>query len=641
MNILDLLKQDGFKPQKESTNYSSPCPGCGGVDRFVVWPDQGQGGRYWCRHCQKSGDAITYVMEFQGMSYPEACEFLGRELKSSYNRFKQRNIPTDYPWNPKPPESPPPEIWQKRVTTFIQDTSEILLSEDGTEIRRWLEKRGLSVETMKNSQLGLNPNDSFPLYSLWGLPKELNNQRREKKLYLPQGLVIPHMVDGKPHKLRIRRFSADTANKYQVVQGSNSNPMVLGQGESIIIVESELDAFLINQFAGDLVKSVALGSVAIKPDSELTATLHGAKIILISLDNDEAGGKAMWGWWQRYFPNSRRWPVLMGKDPSEGFQQGLDIRNWIIAGLPYLVERYVSAGQTISTDEDFKFADPASHIYSGQCYPDINYRLITDTHSLIEAVESLENHPSIAVDIKTTGKDVFICETRLIQLAAENKPVFIFDLQKFSQDDLRPLKKLFSKNSQRIFHDAKINLKFFRKMKIDLHGEIFDTMLSEQLLTAGLENQSPELYGLAKKYLSMAIPKKLQKIEYTDQLTSDQLECAARDTFILLEIHKKLNVELEKENLWNAAQLEFDCLPAVVEMELNGMKFDESKLLALHQELIEEKDYLEKYLSEELGQINFNSPEQVLLAFHSKGINLPNTKNEYLIGIFSKVSPTA
>ncbi len=35
-----------------------------------------------------------------------------------------------------------------------------------------------------------------------------------------------------------------------------------------------------------------------------------------------------------YFKYAKRWPVIKGKDPCEAFQSGLDIRSWIIAGLP-------------------------------------------------------------------------------------------------------------------------------------------------------------------------------------------------------------------------------------------------------------------------------------------------------------------
>ncbi|MEY4631059.1 MAG: Zinc-binding domain of primase-helicase, partial [Pseudomonadota bacterium] len=34
--------------QKSRTEYAGPCPWCGGKDRFIVWPAQGNGGRFYC-----------------------------------------------------------------------------------------------------------------------------------------------------------------------------------------------------------------------------------------------------------------------------------------------------------------------------------------------------------------------------------------------------------------------------------------------------------------------------------------------------------------------------------------------------------------------------------------------------------------
>lgn len=88
VHILDLLA-DLFKiyPKKVSSadggKYHSPCPGCGGKDRFIVWTDQNDGmGGYWCNQCsQKDGkpkDNVQFLVEFKGMEYPEAFAYVGR-----------------------------------------------------------------------------------------------------------------------------------------------------------------------------------------------------------------------------------------------------------------------------------------------------------------------------------------------------------------------------------------------------------------------------------------------------------------------------------------------------------------------------------------------------------------------------------
>jgi len=78
---------------------------------------------------------------------------------------------------------------------------------------------------------------------------------------------------------------------------------------------------------------VGLGSAALKPDTGLHERLMAAKIILVSLDNDEAGMKAV-GFWRRY-AGFKRWPVIRGKDICEQWLAGIAVDQWVKAGLIY------------------------------------------------------------------------------------------------------------------------------------------------------------------------------------------------------------------------------------------------------------------------------------------------------------------
>jgi DNA primase len=78
MNLLDLIGADGGTLKKQATTgggeYAGACFWCGGNDRFRVWV---KSGRYWCRGCGKAGDEIQYLRERRGLSFLEACEYLG------------------------------------------------------------------------------------------------------------------------------------------------------------------------------------------------------------------------------------------------------------------------------------------------------------------------------------------------------------------------------------------------------------------------------------------------------------------------------------------------------------------------------------------------------------------------------------
>ncbi len=84
-----------------------------------------------------------------------------------------------------------------------------------------------------------------------------------------------------------------------------------------IIVESELDAVLLEQEAGDFITTIALGSAQARPDVNTNVILKQADIVLVALDADLAGAKQAWHWWAENYPNSKRWPPVNGKDPGD------------------------------------------------------------------------------------------------------------------------------------------------------------------------------------------------------------------------------------------------------------------------------------------------------------------------------------
>jgi hypothetical protein len=169
----------------------------------------------------------------------------------------------------------------------------------------------------------------------WGFAPEKNDQGNAKKLWTPAGLVIPLIEGGQVIRLRIRRPEPDDGARYvTVTQSDAKKPMAWGiEKKHYVIVESELDGLLIWQEVADLVGVIALGNAQTRPDMATHEALEHASVILIALDTDTAGAKEAWQWWAKQYQQARRWPVINGKDPSEAFKNGLDIRTWTLAGL--------------------------------------------------------------------------------------------------------------------------------------------------------------------------------------------------------------------------------------------------------------------------------------------------------------------
>ena len=329
VSLLDLLNEDGIRTRRLGKTYRARCPFHNGKTHTSLLIDPGND-VYHCFGCEKHGDAIQWLRDMRGLTFLQACAQLGidpatrqRDQSSKpmrEERFKPREI------------TPPPEVWQKKARTFLDMARENL--QKNPVALAWLWGRGLKDDTIKGAGLGWNFTDIYEKRESWGLEPVIGKNGKAKKLWFPRGLVIPLIEKDRVLRLRIRRAKGEL--RYYIVPGSDTKPMVFNSDlESFVTVESELDGLLISQEAGDLIGTIALGSVTMRPDEDTDRPLKEAGLILNCLDFDRAGAEASWGFWsETYGAKVKRWPVPVGKDPSEAFQKGLNIRAWIEAGLP-------------------------------------------------------------------------------------------------------------------------------------------------------------------------------------------------------------------------------------------------------------------------------------------------------------------
>ena len=343
MNILDLLQADGFPTKRVASTHGGewhgPCPFCGGKDRFLLWPEQGEGGRFRCRQCSVGGDLIQYLRDVRKMNFREACKYIGKEIGSFGPSLIGRRK-TRPNWTPRE-TAPPTDVWQVRARRLVEASEHDLFLPYpfAQKMLGWLkEGRGLSEETIKKYRLGLIYIDRWDSHERWGLDPVLKEDGSPKKIWMPRGLTIPLCQDGNIFRIRIRRPKIDLKSegdpRYYLLRGSDTRAMVLGQNQdTLVVVESELDAILLFQEAGDLIGVISLGNAQARPDVKAMESLGHSKLILVALDGDDAGAKEAWGWWLNHFPQARRWPPIEGKDPGDMVVAGIDLRVWIKAGV--------------------------------------------------------------------------------------------------------------------------------------------------------------------------------------------------------------------------------------------------------------------------------------------------------------------
>ncbi len=226
---------------------------------------------------------------------------------------------------------------------------EQLWSPAGEKAREYLKCRGLTERTIKKARLGWNPKDVWRKRTDWGLPvieAKHTGGFPKRKMIIPAGLTITHFINSEVIRVRVRRLEENADPKYHMLAGGDSRAMILGNGPVFIVFESELDAILIDQEAGDFVNSVALGSAQTRPDKETALILQKAKNLLLALDSDGAGAVECWKWWMRHFKNAQHWPISSkyGKYPSDAWKNGLNLRLWVTAGI---VNKGISKSQVL------------------------------------------------------------------------------------------------------------------------------------------------------------------------------------------------------------------------------------------------------------------------------------------------------
>ena len=231
----------------------------------------------------------------------------------------------------------PPDLWQEKAGNFAAWAHDQLLTSE-VAMHHML-SRGIKKKAIETWRLGFNDMDRSTLLKSWGLPLDM----KRHNLWLPAGLVIPLCRRDKVFRLRIRRPQGNP--KYFMVKGSCArlSMAVRCDHQVVVVVESELDAILLDQELGEATGILALGSSSAKPDSDIARQLKKAALILLALDYDDAGKKAS-AWWQANYSHSKPWPVPAGKDPGEAFaEHRIDIKEWFMLGLPPALCRTIAS----------------------------------------------------------------------------------------------------------------------------------------------------------------------------------------------------------------------------------------------------------------------------------------------------------
>jgi DNA polymerase-1 len=276
---------------------------------------------------------------------------------------------------------------------------------------------------------------------------------------------------------------------------------------------------------------------------------------------------------------------------------------------------------------------------------EVYFQHIRDAEGLSKACDELKNSTFIGFDTETTELDPYKGDLRLVQLSSGGS-TYVIDLLPFAAKgpldrlpDLAPLRDLLgSAEHIKIAHNAKFDAKWVRHhLGAELNG-VFDSYLASQLISAGDQDRRHGLADVAQYFIGEELDKSEQVSDWSAaELMPSQIEYAARDAAIMVPLREKLQERLDADELSGVAQLEFECVVPIAQMELNGFYLDEPRwreqLDKVRIAQSRAADELQDMLSAGVAQaslfgraeINLDSQAQVTDALLNLGVPVPAT----------------
>ena len=276
---------------------------------------------------------------------------------------------------------------------------------------------------------------------------------------------------------------------------------------------------------------------------------------------------------------------------------------------------------------------------------EVYFQVVRDAEGLQKAVSELANADFLGFDTETTELDPYRGDLRLVQLS-DGKNTQVIDLKPFREKgdtrtmpELAPLRELLSNGRQtKIAHNAKFDSKWVRHhLGAELNG-VFDTYLASQLIAAGDQDRRHSLADVAQFFISAELDKSQQISDWgANELSQSQIEYAARDAAVLVPLQEQVAARLKTDDLERVANLEFECVVPIAEMELNGFYLDEPRwreqLGRVKIAQAKAADELQDLLSAGVAQaslfgrseINLDSQQQVTDALLNLGVPVPRT----------------
>ena len=286
--------------------------------------------------------------------------------------------------------------------------------------------------------------------------------------------------------------------------------------------------------------------------------------------------------------------------------------------------------------------------------------LVTDAEEFRRLLAATEGAPVAGLDTETTGLDPHTDRVRTVQIAT-GEAAWVVDT--WAMHDVAPLREWLAARARAGLRTVAHNVKFDLSMLRAVLGgaplaevAVSDPMLWSQLLACGLPVDGGHgLAAVAKRWLGIDLPKDEQKGDWTGPLRPEQGAYAARDAWTMVPLSDAMwhgahgRKGIAAEGLARVAALEDACVPAVADMEYDGIMLDLPYWTVLTEEIRGEalaaKAEALRFFAPALGDrgpiarqrdifgevaaaaepLNLDSPSQVVAVLQALGLDVAST----------------
>ncbi len=302
VDIVDIIDEQ-VPLKKGGANYMACCPfHKEKTPSFSVSPTKQF---YHCFSCGAHGSAIGFVMEHQGLSFPEAVQFLADRVGMIVPKVRGQN------------DNPEVRAERKKKQQTLEETTAAAADFYAQQLKfnptakAYLDKRGLSAEVIAHYGLGYAPDgwqplaqvfQPYPNTALVDTGMVIDNEGRHYDRFRhrimfpirnPRGQVIGFggrvLDDSKPKYLN----SPDTPlfDKGKNLYGLYEGRAAVKEAGRILVVEGYMDVVALAQF-GVGYGVAALGTATTAEHVKIL--MRQADSIYFCFDGDSAGRKAAW-----------------------------------------------------------------------------------------------------------------------------------------------------------------------------------------------------------------------------------------------------------------------------------------------------------------------------------------------------------